>query len=147
MDRGRFEMFGNEPVCKFGPGGDYIRQWPGKVVDNADLATAAQNPLRKVLASLADIIGTTLDIASLAGMGVEGPGPVVDCRTIHETRQENHVAADNESRTGYAKTTGDVKAHPAVRAEPLLFADDSGAGTGDCKKKGCSQNQGAGHAL
>ena len=134
MDRGRFDAFADEPICMFGPGGDYVRAWPGKAAGKADAAPAPENPLRKVLESLADIIGATVNIASIGGIRIEGPQEVGACEIVNEEREENHVAADNESGTGDAETTGDTQAHPAVRAEPLLFADDSRVGAGGRRK-------------
>ena len=134
MDRGRFDAFGDEPICRFGPGGDYVRAWPGKAAGKADPAPAAENPLRKVLQSLADIIGATVNIASIPGIRIEGPQEVGACEIVSEEREENQVAANKESGTGDAETTGNTQAHPAVRAEPLLFADDSRVGAGGRRK-------------
>ncbi len=135
MDRGRFDAYRDEPICKFGPGGDYVRQWPGKAAGKGEPVGAVENPLRKVLDRLADIIGTTVNIASLSGIDVEGPQEIGACEIVNEEeREENHVAADNESGTGNAETIRDTQAHPAVRAEPLLFADDSRVGAGGRRK-------------
>ena len=134
MDRGRFDAFRDEPICKFGPGGDYVRVWPGKAGGKGDAVGAVENPLRKVLERLADIIGATVNIASVSGVGVEGPQEIGACEIVNETKEENHVAADNESGTGNAETIRDTQAHPAVRAEPLLFADDSRVGAGVRRK-------------
>ncbi len=134
MDRGRFDAFRDEPICKFGPGGDYVRTWSPKTAGKADAVGAVENPFRKVLERLADIIGATVNIASLSGIGVEGPQEIGACEIVNETKEENHVAADNESGTGNAETIRDTQAHPAVRAEPLLFADDSRVGAGVRRK-------------
>lgn len=132
MDRGRFDAFKDEPICKFGPGGDYVRAWPGKAGGNP--SPAAENPLRKVLESLADIIRGRVDIASVGDIRIEGPQEVSVCEIVNEKREENHVATDKQPGTGYAETTGNTQAHPAVRAEPLLFADDSRVGAGGRRK-------------
>jgi len=134
MDRGRFDAFADEPICMFGPGGDYVRAWPGKAVGKTDAAPAAENPLRKVLESLADIIGATVNIASIPGIRIEGPQEVGACRIINEEREENYLATDKQPGTGNAETTGNTQAHPAVRAAPLLFADDSRVGAGGRRK-------------
>ncbi len=136
MDRGRFDAFADEPICKFGPGGDYVRVWPGKAGGKGDAVGAVENPLRKVLERLADIIGANINIASVSGVGVDGPREIGACEIVNEKeeREENHVAADNESGTGNAETIRDTQAHPAVRAEPLLFADDSRVGAGGRRK-------------
>lgn len=134
MDRGRFDAFRDEPICKFGPGGDYVRTWPPKAAGKADGVGAAENPLRKVLERLADIIGANVNIASISGIGVDGPQEIAACQIVNEEREEDHVATGNESGTGNAETIGDAQAHPAVRAEPLLFADDSRAGSGGRRK-------------
>ncbi len=134
MDRGRFDGFRDEPICKFVPGGDYVRTWPGKAADKVEAAGAVENPLRKVLERLADILGATINMASVSGIGVDGPREIGACEIVNEEREEDHVAADNESGTGNAETIGDTEAHPAVRAEPLLFADDSRVGPGVRRK-------------
>ncbi len=134
MDRGRFDAFRDEPICKFGPGGDYVRTWSPKTTGKGDPVGAVENPLRRVLERLADIIGANVNMASVSGIGVEGPREIGACEIVNEEREEDQVAADNESPTGNAETIGDAGAHPAVRAEPLLFADDSRVGSGGRRK-------------
>ena len=134
MDLGRFDAFGDGPICKFGPGGDYVRTWPGNAAGKADAVGAVENPLRKVLERLADIIGANINIASISSVRVEGPREIGGCEIVNEEREEDHVAADNKSGTGNAETIRDTQAHPAVRAEPLLFADDSRVGAGGRRK-------------
>ncbi len=134
MDRGRFDAFRDEPICKFGPGGDYVRTWPPKTAGKADPAGTVENPLRKVLERLADIIGANVNIASISGVQVDGPHQIAAREIVSEEREEDHVATDNKSGTGNAETIGDTQAHPAVRAEPLLFADDSRISSGGRRK-------------
>lgn len=134
MDRGRFDAFRDEPICKFGPGGDYVRTWSPKTAGKADPVGAVENPLRKVLERLADIIGANVNIASVSGIEVDGPREIAAREIVSEEREEDHVAADNKSGTGNAETIGDAQAPPAVRAEPLLFADDSRIGSGGRRK-------------
>ncbi len=134
MDRGRYDAFRDEPICKFGPGGDYVRTWSGKAAGKADPVGAVENPLRKVLERLADIIGANIKIQSVSGVRVDGPREIGAREIVSEEREEDHVAADNESGTGNAETIGDTGAHPAVRAEPLLFADDSRVSSGSRRK-------------
>ncbi|GAH28442.1 unnamed protein product, partial [marine sediment metagenome] len=46
-----------EPVCKFGPGGDFVSVWPGEAQQSRQPLT---NRLAKLLTSLSQIIPTLL---------------------------------------------------------------------------------------
>ena len=43
------------PICKFGPGGDYVSAWPA--VPLYSIAAAEPNPLGRVLETIARMIG------------------------------------------------------------------------------------------
>ena len=47
----------NVPLCRFGPGGDFVEDWPERAPEPVE---PAADPLRKVLSTIARMIGATL---------------------------------------------------------------------------------------
>ncbi len=98
-----------EPVCRFGPGGDFVSIWP----ESSEFQLPSQSRLLKVLACLNEIIGGLLGSEfnqSLTATAKTQPTPAV--------------------RFGQSRKSQDVLKGPAVQkeAQPMLFPDDSRIG-------------------
>ncbi len=122
MDVGRFDEFRDYPLCRFGPGGDYVRNWPAKTT-NPPTANSS-NPLRKILNTIADIIGATIDPNMLSDMTVEGPADCTSPVIINDSREEKRDAADNPEHTDHPQAVGNTQTHSEVQPQPMLFSDD-----------------------
>jgi hypothetical protein len=97
-----------EPVCRFGPGGDFVSAWPPQ----------PQSPKKqpaKLLSRLNEII-TTL-IGSTCGLA---------------TSKENldYVVESNTGKPAYSTPTAAIKSDSRFSGWPLLFADDCRIGLG-----------------
>jgi hypothetical protein len=108
------------PVCRFGPGGDYVSDWPGA---KTQLPAREPNPLGKVLAMIADVMGTTVSgelmIQDPAPLYIEGP------TENHLLSQKQSGAPNKPDHTSNAPSTAGSKGDSPPAAEPMLFADDS----------------------
>jgi len=142
MDLNQFDGNGSDgPVCRFGPGGDYVYDWPAK---SAQPFARQPNPLGKVLAAIADLMGTTVSgelmiqtqmpvyiaadsTAKQDNADIEGP-------TNHLINQKESSAGDKSNRTNYAASTADPAAGSEVQREPMLFGDDCGISRGPKRK-------------
>ena len=122
MNRDRFGNLNNRndgPVCKFGPGGDFIRQWPkpkSKVPPEMD------NPLGKILSAIAEMIGTTIHPELLTQ--VDGPYNIngqLDTNLIKEKTSGADTKSDNTDNTA---ATGRSKANSKLPSQSMLFGDD-----------------------
>ena len=64
MKPNRFENK-NRPLCKFGPGGEYVSTWPG---NGKDYSEKNCNSLSKVLSTIAGILGAAINADLLGDM-------------------------------------------------------------------------------
>ena len=142
MDLNQFDGNSSDgPVCRFGPGGDYVYDWPAK---SAQPFARQPNTLNKVLAVIADLMGAVISpelltedhtpvyiaadsTAKQNDVDIEGP-------TNHLINQKESSAGDKSNRTNYAASTADPTAGSEVRAEPMLFGDDCRISRGPKRK-------------
>ena len=120
MDKKRFSKdVSDEPLCKFGPGGDYVRSWPPEPIGKT---AALENPIGKLLATIGQIISATVKPELIgeitAGYAISGPNQ------INAYKEMSHGA----TRTDNATTAKSAKPGIGTGAKQLLFADDSGSG-------------------
>jgi len=94
-----------EPVCKFGPGGDFVSVWPGEPQQSRQPST---NRLTKLLTSLSEMISTLL--------GSE----------LNTASKENleYAVESKADKSAYSPSTTVIKSDSLISGEPILFADD-----------------------
>jgi hypothetical protein len=142
MDLNQFDGNGPDgPVCRFGPGGDYVYDWPAK---SAQPPARQPNSLKKVLALIADLMGAVISpelltedhtpvyiaadsIVKQNDADIEGP-------TNHLMNQKESSAGEERNRTNYAASIAGPTNDSEVRAEPMLFGDDCGISRGPKRK-------------
>jgi hypothetical protein len=120
MEKKRFSEDANsQPLCKFGPGGDYTRVWPPQPIGEQ---AAMENPIGKLLATIGQIISATVTPEKIseitAGYAISGPNKINPYRE----------RAKREPTTGNAKATESAKPGIGSGTKQLLFADDSRSG-------------------
>jgi len=106
----------NVPVCRFGPGGEYVKDWPAK---KSPLPEPESNPLGKVLALIADVMGTTVGGELMIQAGIEEPAE------NYLIPEKQSGAANRGENPSYAPSTAGAKDSSRISAEAMLFADDS----------------------
>jgi len=142
MDMNQFDGNGPDvPVCRFGPGGDYVYDWPAK---SAQPPARQPNPLNKVLAAIADLMGTTISpelmiqtqmpVYIAADSTVKQDDADIERPTNHLINQKESSAGNKPNRTNYAASTAGPSAGSKVRSQPMLFSDDSGISRGPKRK-------------
>ena len=121
------------PVCRFGPGGDYINDWPGAKTQPPN---QGPNPLSKVLAMIADVMGTTVSgelmiqeqtpfYISMAGTPNKTQADIERPTDDHLLREKQSGAPNKPDHTSNAPSTTGSKSDSRPAAESMLFADDS----------------------
>ena len=121
------------PVCRFGPGGDYVNDWPGAKTQSPN---QGPNPLSKVLAMIADVMGTTVSgelmiqeqtplYISAAGTPKKSQADIEGPTDNHLLREKQSGAANKPDHTSNAPSTAGTKSDSPTAAESMLFADDS----------------------
>ena len=118
----------NTPLCKFGPGGDYVSEW-----DAANIAPAEhkETHLGQVLNVIAEIIGATVQPEILTEIACALPVGN-NSKTPLSSNQENKV--DGSEDTNHTKTAGNTSTSRKLLEEPMLFSDDWGTGGGTKRK-------------
>ena len=81
MEVNRFENQ-DIPLCKFGPGGDFITEWPASSASQP-LEAESPNPVGKVLSLIARLLGSAI-----------GPELINDLSTELKTAEEISSASD-----------------------------------------------------
>ena len=121
---GNFNLGSDEPVCKFGPGGDFVREWPAR----KKAPKQKENPLGEVLATIAEILGTTIRPELPAAVDGHWDIGINKLFKGNPFKEETSGADNRSNRNDQSASTGSFKSNSNVRAEPLLFADDRRAG-------------------
>ena len=122
MNKNRFSGNKNDqPLCKFGPGGDFISSWPP---GRASAIRQGPNPLRKILETIADIIGATVNpelISQLQAQANIQARQLVKNEAIEERISSAQTRAD---QTDHAATVRRPAANRQLRGETMLFGDN-----------------------
>jgi hypothetical protein len=90
-----------EPVCRFGPGGDFVSVWPPKT---SQPPPPSKKLLAKVLGSLNEII-TTL-------------------RSSTSKENLEYVVESKAGKPAYSTPTTVIKSDSRFSGQPILFTDD-----------------------
>ena len=119
-----------DPVCKFGPGGDYSAIWPPGPPTASDPSAGA---LTRVLASLADIIGVVSGVAR--GRRVAAlPNPIAAESDMETTSDEAQIIRIDQCPFDKPRAGSDTPADSGASTrrfllrQAVLFADDCRAG-------------------
>jgi len=123
MENSRFNTE-NEPVCRFGPGGDFTSIWPGK---DAGSSLIRPNSLSKVLASIAQTMGIILGSAP-AGTSKTTSNTQIKCIFFAKEKHKHESKSNKTDKSTDAPSTTIIKGHRQLPDEPMLFSDDSRAG-------------------
>ena len=121
---GNFNLGMDGPVCKFGPGGDFVREWPAR----KKMSKSTETPLGKVLTTIAEILGTTIRPELLTAADGHWDISINKLFKGSPFKEEPSDADNRSNQNDQSASTGSVKSNSNVQAEPLLFADDRGAG-------------------
>jgi hypothetical protein len=119
----RFSKYFDEndtPVCRFGPGGDFVQDWPLRP------RSRQTDPISKILETIAKIIGTVItpqllqrsnaDKISIALTDIEQAGNMEDKIDF------------NQSDKSDTKTDASAQTDRKLPQEPMLFDNNTGAG-------------------
>ena len=125
MNNDRFKRI--EPVCRFGPGGEYMFFWPA---GSAEFSSGQSwpNSLSKVLGSIARIISATLSPQQLSA-DVTIENICQSAERISEHKEQTHNAKPNgkPDKSSYAPPNAVIRSNRKFQGQPMLFADDRGA--------------------
>jgi len=107
----------NEPLCRFGPGGDFAYGWSPK---NKNTSQMPGNPLSRILETITQLI-----------MDVLGPDFASYKTPPANTKNQTHNILNLKGNLKYADNqinppaNAIIKLHSKVQCQPMLFSDDS----------------------
>lgn len=104
------------PVCKFGPGGDFVSVWPRQL---KPLFRRSQSRLVRLLGSVGGTIAELFD-SELSTVQIESAGVIRD----PGGQEKSDYAAEGIDRGAYAATVAGAEGGGRVSSEPMLFPDD-----------------------
>lgn len=109
-----------DPICRFGPGGDYVSFWPGQT---AVLSGFFATRIGKIIHSANEVLH------ALVGCGFDlnlpqGRGSQIQEQFAYGKRKKEYGLGYNAGRTAYAPSIRTIKGDSPVSEEPMLFADD-----------------------
>ena len=108
------------PVCRFGPGGDFVADWPPREKFPTD-------PISKILETIAKIIGTVITPELLQRSNADKINfALIDAEQILNTEDKIDFNQSDESDT---KTVTSAQADRKLPQEPMLFDNDTGTGS------------------
>src|SRR4030042_5795679 len=109
-----------EPLCRFGPGGDYISFWPGQAIEPLGFfATRVGKIVHSANEVLHALVGCGFDLNPSQGSG----GQIQEQFVQRKEKAEYGVGYDPD-RAAYAPSITTVKGDSPVSEEPMLFTDD-----------------------
>jgi hypothetical protein len=118
--KGSKNRFSEQPLCKFGPGGDFVHEMSPKQA--LPTVPRHENPLGKVLEIIGEMIGAAIGPELLLDQPKQ-PEKEFNKQTIlvEKTKHEN-----NQSGFDYyhPQTTGRTQGNRGVLCQAMLFADD-----------------------
>ena len=118
------------PICKFGPGGEYISDWPAVPLYSA--AISQPNPLGRVLEMITRMIGKP-PLGHLAVTQTRRQADA-DTQKIIQTHREKYERAAKQDSSAYAAPIAAIGNNSPFSGEPTLFRDHTGTCVADQNK-------------
>lgn len=111
---------GNLPLCRFGPGGEYVTNWPGRT------SAKAGKPIASVLGAMAKMLDTVINQELLANSTIEKINAAIANAVIPDFMEE--TSDYDKSNDFNAEAVAGTQTCGQVAAQHMLF--DNAAGTG-----------------
>lgn len=111
-----------EPICRFGPGGDFVSVWPTELRESHQ---PSSNRLAKLLGSIAEIIapllGSEIDSTISTATNIQTTAEKI---AAEKENLEYGVKVSHADKPAYAAPAPIIKGNRRFSGEPVLFADD-----------------------
>ena len=110
-----------KPLCRFGPGGEFISDWPARDMQSPP---GFGNRLGKVLTTIADMIGATMNPELLNEIEHSS---ITEASVYEQKEKEKNQNANNKTAgTGYAPPVSGAENNSKTICQAMLFSDDGG---------------------
>ena len=109
------------PICRFGPGGDFVTDWPYKVESKA-----SRQPIGSALKAIAKMLDTVITEELLQSSTIEKINLAINGELLTaDLEDEIDINKSNESD---APPVSSSETNRQLQKEPMLFDNASGAG-------------------
>ena len=124
----RFRKSNNDtPLCKFGPGGDYVNAFDVPV---SPKPSKKDSPLGHVLTAIAEIIGATVQPEILTEIACALPAAYEPQPTTLKTQDNREATEDGFRKADHPKAVRGTSTRGNLSKEPMLVGNDWGIGKG-----------------
>ena len=110
----------NEPVCRFGPGGDYSCYYPTDARPKSD-----ENSITAVLNILAGIIEQSCDLNMFS---IEESNDTITVTRKESAYNKEEKSSKNDKLNTFTKTASIAQTDQGLTEQQLLFTDNCGTG-------------------
>lgn len=115
-----FSNYDGPPVCRFGPGGDFVTDWPGKV------SNVSRRPIGSVLKAIAKMLDVVITEELLKSSTIEKINLAINGSNL-TIDSENEIDINKSDESNASPVSG-PKAHRQLQKEPMLFDNAAGIG-------------------
>lgn len=117
------EDFGDIPLCRFGPGGDFVSYWPKG--SGESYPQSYESNLTKIIERLSQIISGVIQ----SRPDVKVTFADAEATILQKTQNERTIIAKPKNKKqSHSATNSASLSDKKVSGQQLLFADDWGAG-------------------
>jgi len=112
--------FSRMPLCRFGPGGSYVNDWPARV------SKTSSKPIGSVLDAISKMLDTVINEELMQNSTLEKINTAIQnaqLTDLTEDEIEYYKSNDNNAQTVSGSETGGQ-----LTAEPMLFDNYAGVG-------------------
>ena len=123
MDDKRIKIDKPAPLCKFGPGGDFVSSWPGVVPEGT---VWRAGPVRRMLGMIGECIGAIISPELFSELSGAVDVEIKEFEVLAKEKLSN--AVDEPKGRDNAPSVGGTCDNLKIRGQAMLFADDCGTG-------------------
>jgi hypothetical protein len=123
MDDKRFDFDKPVPLCKFGPGGDFVSIWPGIVPDGIVWRTG---PVRRLLGMISECVGAVISPELFAEFSGHVDDEIKEFQVLAKEKLSD--AIEEPQGSDNAPSVRSTCDNLQIRGQTMLFADDCGTG-------------------
>ena len=117
-----FSNYDGPPVCRFGPGGDFVTDWP--VGTTGKVSNTSRRPIGSVLKAIAKMLDVVITEELLNSSTIEKINLAINGKS-EISNMENELDLDKSDESNASPVSG-PKAHRQLQEEPMLFDNASG---------------------
>ena len=119
----RFSNYDGFPLCRFGPGGDFVTNWPA---GKSKVSKASRRPIGTALNAIAKMLDTVIAEELLHNSTIEKINSAIHNAELNISMEDK---SENDKSNGFnASSVSGLEAGGQLQTQPMLFDNSSGTG-------------------